>query len=235
MRRLLITPYLFIVVLFTSFVYIASCTHDDELLSTSNAAAIVRGTDAFKMNSDGWAFDKAHSNVMWETAYMGSGAMLTGRFNQFGFRSFSFDEANPANTAFEAYVRLNSVNTGEPGRDGGCLLTTLASGSVPKLTTTMTDEPENLAIIKSTKVELSTTDKSYIVTLNMTFRGVTKEVKGKLSYAGKSKITSNTGAQQDLAGLSLEFQIFAKSDFGLIDNNIADKVGIRCNVEFKKS
>lgn len=226
MRRLLVTPYLLIVVMLTSFVYIVSCTHDDELLSTSNAAAIVRGTDVVKL-TDGWTFDKAHSNVNWSTAFMGSGALLTGKFNQFGFTSFSFDEANPQNTSFEAWVRLNSVNTGEPGRDGGCLLTTFgtAAGKV--------DETENLAIIKSKSIQFSTTDKGYIVTLDMTFMGKTKEIQAKLNYTGKNRISAATPF--DLAGMSLEFQIFAKTDFGIVSSSIADKVGIVCNAQFKKS
>lgn len=232
MRRLLVTPYLLIVVMFTSFVYIASCTHDDELLSTSNAPAIVRGTDVVKI-ADGWTFDKAHSNVNWSTAYMGSGALLTGKFNQFGFTSFSFDEANPQNTSFEAWVYLNTVNTGEPGRDAGCLLKTFASGGLTTLTADMAAQPENMAVIKTKSVQLSTTDKGYIVTMDMTFMGKTKEIQAKLNYVGKSRISAATPF--DLAGMTLEFQIFAKTDFGIVSSSIADKVGIVCNAEFKKS
>lgn len=226
MRRLLAPPYLLLAILLTSFVYFVSCAHDDDYFSTNTAPAITRGTDLVQLDK-GWTFDKAHSNVMWETAYMGSGALLTGRFNQFGFTSFSFDESDPANTSFEAWVRLNSVNTGEPGRDDGCLLKTFGTDA------TKVDESENLAIIKSRKIELSTTDKGYIVTMDMTFLGKTKEVKGKLTYTGKTSIAAAT--PYDLSGLALEFQIFAKSDFGVVSTSIADKVGIKCNAQFKKS
>lgn len=212
--------------------YISSCTHDDEIFSPSGAANIQRGTDVITF-SDGWTNDKSHSNVMWETAYMGSAAMLSGRFNMFGVKSFSFDESNPANTNFEAWVRLNTVNTGEPGRDGnpttttGCIQTTLgtAAGKV--------DEPENLAIIKSKSVELSKTDKGYLVKMDLTFKGVTKEVTGKLTYTGKTRIAAAT--PYDLAGFTLEFQFFAKTDFGVVSTNIADKVAIKTNAQFKKS
>ena len=228
MKRFLRVPYLIIALLITSMGYIVSCTHDDEVV-TSNGSDIQRGTDVRKI-SEGWNFDKSHSNVMWETAYIGTGALLTGRFNMFGMTSFNFDEANPANTNFEAWVRLNTVNTGEPGRDGGCLLGTFgtATGKV--------DEVENLAKVKSKTVTLSTTDKGYIVTCDFTFKGVTKEVTAKLNYTGTTAFPAGyAGANAfSLAGFTLEFQFFAKSDFGIVSNNVADKVGIRCNAQFKK-
>jgi polyisoprenoid-binding protein YceI len=228
MRSLIKTPYLIIALFISSLGYIVSCTHDDEIVASSGAN-IQRGTAVIKA-TDGWAYDKTHSNVMWETAYIGSGALLTGRFNMFGLTSFSFDEANPANTSFEGWVRLNTVNTGEPGRDGGCLLGTFgtAAGKV--------DEPENLAVIKSKAVQLSTSDKGYIVSCDLTFHGVTKQVNAKLNYNGTTAFPAGyAGANAfSLAGFSIEFQIMAKTDFGVISNNIGDKVGITCNAEFKK-
>lgn len=226
MKKYFFTRYLAVALLITGFGYLVSCTHDDELFSPSSSGNIDWGTDVVKL-ADGWTFDKSHSNVMWETAYMGSAALLTGRFNQFGFTSFSFDAANPANTSFEAWVRLNSVNTGEPGRDAGCLLGTFgtALGKV--------DEPENLAIIKSKSVEKSLSDKFYIVKCDMTFKGVTKEVTAKLFYTGKSRIEATT--PYDLAGLNIEFSMFAKTDFGIVSTSIADKVTVKSNAQFKKS
>ena len=229
MRSFIKAPYLFLALTIGSMGYLISCTHDDEVL-LSNGADIQRGTDMVK-TSEGWTFDKTHSNVTWETAYVGSGALLTGRFNQFGMTALSFDEANPANTSFEAWVRLNTVNTGEPGRDAGCLLGTFGTAK------DKVDEAENLAKIKSKSVTLSTTDKGYIVTCDLTFKGVTKEVTAKLNYSGTTSFAAGyAGANAfSLAGLSLEFQFFAKSDFGIISNNIADKVGVKCNAQFKKS
>jgi polyisoprenoid-binding protein YceI len=206
--------------------YIISCTHDDEILDIPTVTEPKRGTDIVKV-VDGWAFDKSHSNVNWETAYMGAAAMLTGRFNQFGFRAFSFDEANAANTNFEAWVRLNTVNTGEPGRDAGCLLGTFgtATGKV--------DEVENLAVVKSKSIEPSKTDKGYIVKCDLTFHGVTKEVTAKLSYTGKTRIEATT--PYDVVGFTLEFQMLAKTDFAIVSTSVADKVTITCNAQFKKS
>lgn len=213
---------------FFSFAILYSCTHKDDLITPSSGGNITRGTDVIDMTA-GWTFDKAHSSVLWATAYMGSSALLNGRFNQFGVTGLQFDEADPTKTSFEAWVRLNSVNTGEPGRDGGCLLTTFGTNS------TNVDQPENLAIIKTTKVELSTTDKGYIATANLTFHGVTKPVTIKLDYIGTSNLTNSSGVPYKLAGLTGSFQFNAKTDFAISSTNIADKVTITFNGNFKKS
>lgn len=231
MRKYIKTHHLLVALYLLTLGYMISCTHDDEMLDLPTVTAITRGTDVVNV-SDGWAFDKTHSNVGWESAYMGSAAMLTGRFNQFGFRSFSFDESNPANTSFEGWVRLNTVNTGEPGRDGsptayGCLQPTFGT-AIGKV-----DEPENLAVIKSKSIELSKTDKGYIVKMDLTFRGVTKEITGKMSYSGKTRIQATT--PYDIVGFSLDFQFLAKTDFALVSNNVADKIVVRANAQFKKS
>jgi polyisoprenoid-binding protein YceI len=226
MRKYIKTHHLLVALYLLTLGYMVSCTHDDEMLDLPTVTAITRGTDVIKL-TEGWTFDKTHSNVGWETAYMGSAAMLTGRFNMFGFKTLSFDEANPANTEFEAWVRLNTVNTGEPGRDAGCLLGTFGT-AIGKV-----DEPENLAVIKLVSIEPSKTDKGYIVQCSMTFKGVTKPVTGKLSYSGKSRIEATT--PYDVAGLTLEFQMLGKTDFGIVSTSVADKVVIKANAQFKKS
>ncbi|HEX6914487.1 MAG TPA: YceI family protein [Chitinophagaceae bacterium] len=203
-----------------------SCTHDDDLITPGGTADLKRGTDVIDM-AGGWTFDKSHSSVIWETAYMGTAALLSGRFNMFGMTSMKFDEANPANTSFEGWVRLNTVNTGEPGRDGGCLLGTFGTNA------TNVDQPENIAKLKSTSVTLSTTDKGYIVLADLTFHGVTKQVTVKLDYNGTAEFTGTTPYK--LGGLTAQFQFNAKSDFGIASNNIADKVSVKINCNFKKS
>lgn len=222
-RRLLPLFVLTTLLLVTGF---NSCTHDDDLVAPSSGSDIKRGNDVIDMSA-GWTFDKAHSSVLWETAYMGSAALLTGRFNQFGITTLKFDEANPANTTFEGWVRLNSVNTGEPGRDAGCLLTTFGTNA------TNVDQVENIARIKSSKVELSTSDKGYIVTADLIFKGVTKQVIIKLDYTGSANYTGTT--PYTLAGLVAKFQFNAKTDFGVSSTSIADKVAITINTNFKKS
>ena len=220
---------LFVLILITSSGYfISSCTHENDLLELSSGAKIERGTQVLKFPSDATVtYDKSHGNVGWETPYLGGLSILSGRFNTFGMTTFNFDETNPANTSFEAWVQINSVNTSEPGRDGGCLQTTFGT------TTSMTTDVANLAIIKSKSVELSPTDKGYIVKCDLTFHGKTQELTGKLMYDGA--ITTGTGATlQKNYGFSFDFQFLAKTDFGIISTNVADNITVKCNAIFRQ-
>ena len=216
-----------------SFGYVVSCTHDDEILSLSGGSRIERGTQVLSFPDPKVTHDKAHSNVGWETMYLGGLSLLTGRFDKFGFTTFNFDEANPANTNFEAWVWLNSVNTSEPNRDKFCLA---GNGTTSTFGTTMamTTETANVAKIKSTSVELSPADKGYIVKFDLTFHGKTKNLTGKLSYAGKT--VSGTGATaKNVFGFNLEFQMLAKTDFAIDSPNIADLVSVKCNAVFRQT
>jgi polyisoprenoid-binding protein YceI len=212
-----------LVVLLAGYGYIISCTQKDTLLPPSEPK-VVTGTQKVDFITDPKVtFDKAHSNVGWETAYLGGLSLLTGRFDTLGFTSFHFDEANPANTSFEAWVWVNRVNTSEPGRDKGCLQTTFG------VNTTMTAESANVAIVKSKSVDFSS-DNGYTVKFDFTFHGVTKELVGKFYYDGKlSTATRNT------FGFSFNFQILAKTDFGIVSNNIADLISIKCNAIFRQA
>src|SRR6476620_2112314 len=80
--------------------------HGDEIITCTTC-------NTNPSTSGAWYHDKAHSNVMWETQYKVYGSKLTGRFNQFFLNSLNFDEGVPSNIAFDGYVRLNTVNTGE--------------------------------------------------------------------------------------------------------------------------
>ena len=219
------TSYLLAGLLAVSSIYMLACQHENELL-VSNGTKVERGTQKVTLTDSKTSFDKTHSNVMWETAYMGGLSLLTGRFDTLGFTSFNFDESNVAGISFEGWVWINRVNTSEPGRDKGCLQTTFG------VNTAMTAQTENVAIIKTKSVELSTTDKGYNVKCDLTFHGVTKEVIGKLTYDGLLSSGSGSTLKYNY-GFSFNFQILAKTDFGIASTNIADKVDIRCNAIFR--
>jgi polyisoprenoid-binding protein YceI len=207
--------------------YIISCKHENELL-ISTGPKIERGTLVLNFPSDTKvSYDKTHGNVGWETPFLGGLSNLTGRFNTFGMNTFNFDEANPANSKFEAWVWVNSVNTSEPGRDGGCLQTTFGT------TTAMTTDAANVAIIRSKSIEKSTSDKGYIVKFDLIFHGATKELTGKLMYDGV--VTTGSGAAvKNTYGFSFDFQFLAKTDFGIVSNNVADNITVKCNAIFIK-
>ncbi len=93
-------------------------------------------------DTSSWKFDQAHSSVLWSANYLGAPGLLTGRFNAFGVSSitdaqkkqypttgqplkdtsWAFYESDPTKTYFNGYVQMNTSNTSEPGRDGGCYL-----------------------------------------------------------------------------------------------------------------
>ena len=234
------------IVLASCFV-LSQCKHDDTIVPTgTDPKKIVRGTESIScltctplisngasadfntsaVPSGKWYFDKAHSNVMWETPYKGVGSLLTGRFNYFVLQNVTFDETDTTKIAFEGYVRLNTVNTGEPGRDGTCLLTTY------KTTAAKTTEPENIASFKSTSVKYSETDAGYIALADLTFLGVTKSVSVKLDYVKQSHFDGAPG--YTLSGVQASFVFNALTDFGLVSTNIADQVTVRMEMLLRK-
>ena len=216
-----------VVVLTVSFI-VMECQHNDQVvIPVVGPDPIVHGTEVIPCTdcntvpagSGVWYHDKSHSNVMWETQYKTFGSLLTGRFDYFIMNSLNFDEGVPANITFEGYVRLNAVNTSEPGRDDGCLLTTFGTAN-GKL-----DEPENKAILKAIPGtgRYSTTDGGFLVDADFTFLTITKTVTVKMYYAPKFDIGTAFAA-----GISSEFTI-DKTDFLPNDTNIGDIIKIRIN------
>jgi polyisoprenoid-binding protein YceI len=212
-----------------AMVFLATrCQHEnEELVPVVGPDPIEHGTEIMNCTdcntvpagSGIWYHDKSHSNVMWETQYKAFGSLLTGRFDAFFITSLNFDEGVPANITFDGYVRLNTVNTGEPGRDDGCLLTTFATDA------TKVDEAENKATLVAIPGtgRYSTTDAGFLVDADFTFLGITKEVTVKMTFAPKFDIGTAYAA-----GLYSEFQI-AKADFLPTNTNIGDVVKIRVN------
>jgi polyisoprenoid-binding protein YceI len=197
--------------------------HGTEVVTCTNCTPLqVNGApsdfSATNVPAGTWYQDKSHSNVMWETPYKQFGSLLTGRFNYFVLKDLNFDEGVPSNISFEGYVRLNTVNTGEPGRDGGCLLTTYGTDA------TKTTEPENIATLKSKAGtgRYSTTDEGFLVDAQITFLGITKDVTVKMFFSPKTDIGTAY-----MSGIYSEFEINALADFLPGNTNIGDKVKIR--------
>jgi len=180
--------------------------------------------------------------------------LLTGRFNQFGMADVSdaeaisytttgqplpdvdwaFYENDPTKTFFNGYVQMNTSNTGEPARDGGCSLTSL--GTVPVVAGTQNLTIQNIARIKTTKVEFDPASNGYIVTLDLTWKGnlsapLTKSIVGKLAYIPRKKVQFGTAGAYDVFGLQLRFE-FNCRDFGVTSTSISDNFQIECNMNF---
>jgi polyisoprenoid-binding protein YceI len=221
---------LFTAILLSAGLFTIQCTHDDEDLNPEGPIPepIERGDDMVSFN-DNWSFDKTHSSVRWHTAYLGTAALLTGRFNDF-IIEIEFDEDNPENIVVSGQVQLSSVNTGEPGRDQGCLRGTFGIED-PDLDTF---EGTNLAIFESTEVVFDESDPTgYIVTGNLTFHGVTSDLQMKLNYLG-TDLLDLRGTPTNVAGFEGQFEFNAKSVFGIESSNIADRIVININAQFKQ-
>jgi polyisoprenoid-binding protein YceI len=258
MRSFIKTPYLIIALLVSSIGYIVSCTHENDALvdttpkSTRGTAVLLPG-NLTAGNTNEWKLDKAHSNVMWSTQYVGAAGLLTGRFNQFGMADVSTDKAisysttgqplpdkdwafyenDPSKIVINGYVQLNTTNTGEPARDGGCALTSLGTTAIVANTQNLT--VGNLAKIHSTKVEFDPASNDYIVTLDLTWKGAlaaatTKSVVGKLHYSPRATVASGTSSY-DVFGLQLKFP-FNCRDWGVTSTSIGDNFNIEANMNF---
>ena len=171
-----------------------------------------------------WFLDVPHSAVNWKTLYFGSGAFLTGKFSWFALKNFSFDEKDPSKISFEAKVMLNSVTTGQPLRDDGCLLTDFNTDA------SYIDEAANLAVIKSASASYNNDDAGYTVLADLTFLGKTQSVTMNLEYLGKKESTSDT-----IISFNAEFQFNAISEFGLGATTVADLVTVNLNLNLKKN
>ncbi|HEY2582377.1 MAG TPA: hypothetical protein VGI43_11255, partial [Mucilaginibacter sp.] len=166
-------------ILLSGYGVFSGCTHKDLVLpaaATSGPPIITHGNHVHLPgltagDTSQWKFDKVHSAVNWSSPFEEVGAPLTGKFNQFGLTdlspsemqnyvtaaqpladtSWAFYENTPSKTHFAGYVQVNQVNTGEPARDGGCLITTL--GTTKIVTGTQNLTVSNVAFIKSTSVK----------------------------------------------------------------------------------
>jgi hypothetical protein len=153
--------------------------------------------------------------------------------------SWAFYESDPSKTFFNGYVQINTSNTGEPARDGtftynGCNLTTLGTRmKIPFYHNLMVN---NLAKIKTTKVEFDPNSNGYIVNLDLTWQGkstngpVTKSLVGTLSYIPRTHPTTG-GVTYDVFGLQLKFS-FNCRDYFIESASISDKIDIECNMNF---
>lgn len=259
MRRFSKAPYLIIGSLILSMGIIVSCKHDDDAIESA-AIKYTHGTDVLLPgnltggNPDEWKFDKTHSNVMWQSAYVGAAGLLTGRFNQFGLadvtdakainyattgqplpdKDWAFYENEPAKSFFNGYVQINTSNTGEPGRDAGCNIAGM--GTVPIVSGTQNLSPQNMAKIQTTKIEFDPAGPGYLVTMNLTYQGKlaapkTISIPGYLTYVPKKTVQFGTAAAYDVFGLQLKFQ-FNCRDFGIVSTSVADKIEIESNANF---
>lgn len=253
---------MFVLILISGYGYIASCTHKDLILpQTSSITPVIdRGNGVFLPgtltvgDTTQWKFDQVHSSVLWSGNYLGEAGLLTGRFNAFGISSvpasakvqyvttgqplqdtsWAFYEGDPTKTYFSGYVQLNTSNTGEPARDGGCYLGYVLAPKIITGTQNLIDS--NIALIKTTQVALDPNSPGYIVTMVMTWQGGLTAphdttLNGTLSYIKRATVGAGTASAYDVFGLQLNFTFNCRS-FGITTSEISDIVNVQCNMNF---
>jgi len=242
--------------------YVTSCTHENVVPPppATNTPDITRGNGVFLPgnmtagDTSQWKFDQAHSSVLWSANYVGAPGLLTGRFDEFGVSSISdaqkkqyattgqplkdsswaFYENDPAKTYFYGYVQMNTSNTGQPGRDGGCYLGYVGAPKIIPSTQNLIDS--NIAVIKTTKVEFDPNSAGYILTMTMTWKGLLSAphdttVNGTLTYNKRTTINAGTASAYDVFGLQLKFSFNCRS-FGMTTAEVGDVISIESNINF---
>ncbi len=253
---------LVVLLLLSSYGYIASCKRDNDLLPppASTTPVIARGTAVLLPgnmtvgNNAEWKLDKVHSNTMWSSSYMAAAGLLTGRFNQFGMHdvtdaemttyavagqplkdtSWAFYESDPSKSYFNGYVQINQSNTGEPGRDAGCNVAGMGTTAIVPGSQNLS--VTNLAKIKTTKIEYDPLSADYIVTLSLTWQGKLASPLIK-TIVGRLKYVPRATVG---AGTATSYDVFGLQlkfqfncrDFGIVSTSIADKIDIECNMNF---
>ena len=256
------TLLLIAIILISGYGYVASCTHKDLIMpeQATGTVTIHRGNGTFLPGTETigdtaqWKLDQVHCSVLWSGDYLQTGALLTGRFNMFGLNSvpssakqlyvtkgqpvldtsWAFYENDPSKSYFNGYVQMNTSNTGEPGRDGGCYLSFVGAPKIISGTQNLTDS--NVAVIRTTKVEFDPKSPGYIVTMVMSWKGLLAAphdttINGTLSYIKRSTVGEGTASAYDQFGLQLNFQ-FNKRSFGIATSEVSDIISVQCNMNF---
>lgn len=198
---------------------IGSCTHEDDILDVIDPGEIPPNYGDDIIDTDnGFNLDVAHSSVRWETRYRGSGALLSGRFNNFSV-DVNFQEDHPEHSEIYGEIDMYSVNTGQPGRDTGCLRNTLGMELNPTATFTSTD------------VQFDNKG-GYIVTGMLNLHGIQSEVTMPMQYVGKTFIDGSN--PYNLYGLKGEIEIAAQTVFGIESTSIDNRVLIKLDMNFRE-
>lgn len=223
-------PRIGVALLAAVILLLSQCSKDDDITPLSSSGS--SGIDIINTTDGTWSFDKAHSNVRWETMYYEDNALLTGRFNNFNI-SIDFDEANPQNGKIEAWIQLSTFNTGESGRDapGKCGPNYMGIQYLDTLYTV--DPATDTAWFNSTSIERY--GDGYLAKGNLIFKGVTKSQNMYFKYTGQKDYSDPPDGSKIKGGFSGEFTINATTDYGVTSTSIADKVTVLINANYKKN
>jgi polyisoprenoid-binding protein YceI len=185
--------------------------------------AVALGLAAPSFASETYQFDKAHTNVGFQVRHIFT--MLSGRFADYT-GTIQVDRAKPANSTVEFTIQATSIDTAEPRRDQH-----LRSADFFDVATHPT------ITFKSTSVKANGKD-SFLVTGDLTMRGVTKPVTLPVTLLGEGKDPMGN----EKMGLETALTINRK-DFGLVWNRaletgamlVGEEVKVQIAIEANKA
>ncbi len=144
-----------------------------------------------------FAVDGVHSSVLFRIVYQNT-SHFYGRFNEVS-GTFNIDPQNPQRTNLDLKINVESVDSGNDGRDNHLRNSDFFNAR---------EFPE--ATFKSTSAR-RVDDTTVAVTGDLTIRGVTKQVTANIKSMGQ---TQDPRAQKTRTGFATELTI-KRSDFGV--------------------
>jgi polyisoprenoid-binding protein YceI len=181
---------------------------------TALAALVLVALGSTTRAADTYQVDPVHSAVAYRVKHLNVSYAL-GRFNNIA-GSFVLDSADPAQSKFDFTVKTDSIDTGNPARDGHLKGPDFFNArQFPTIT------------FKSKSVA-SAGENQYEVKGDLTLHGVTREVTLKVEKTGEGP--GMRGGK--LAGLFTEFTL-KRSDFGMKNmvGPVGDEVTVVVSVE----
>jgi polyisoprenoid-binding protein YceI len=175
------------------------------------AAAVAVASPAFA--GDTYQFDKAHTTVGFQVRHIFT--MLGGKFQEFA-GTIKVDRAKPEASSVEFTINADSIFTNEPKRDAH--LKSPDFFDVAKYPT---------ITFKSTSVKPNGKD-SWLVTGDLTMRGVTKQVTLPVSFLGEGKDPWGNEKMGFETSTTLNRQ-----DYGISWNKTLDQGGVLVGDEVK--
>ena len=175
------------------------------------AAVFAAAAPAFAAET--FQFDKSHTNVGFQVRHIFT--MVSGRFTDYA-GAIQVDRARPENSTVELTIQASSIDTSEPRRDQH-----LRSADFLDVANHPTIS------FKSTSVKANGKD-GFLVTGDLTMRGVTKAVTLPVTLLGEGKDPSGN----EKMGLETTVTINRK-DFGLVWNRALETGGMLVGEEVK--
>jgi polyisoprenoid-binding protein YceI len=186
----------------------------------SLAAALAAASPA--LAAETYSFDKAHTTVGFQVRHIVTN--VGGKFNDFT-GTIQVDRAKPESSSVEFTIQAASINTNEPKRDEH-----LRSADFFDVTSHPT------LTFKSTSIKANGKD-AWLVTGDLTMRGVTKQVTLPVTFLGEGKDPWGNEKMGFETGITVN-----RKDYGINWNKaldqggvlVADEVKVQVSVEANK-